>query len=816
MKKLIFTLTILFSVCLSVSVYGAYASDWIRTDVFSPETYLEFCDLSSPIDYSYDSSSDTHVIAEAKRLIIYRDGKFDYVELSDFNITKIKFFNADYLLFLSDGKLYSLNLNTKTISDSTIVANYFDVNNNLLVLSVGNSFKAISVSVSDDISFTEKSHYNVERNYTAITIISDVEWLCVYEGTLFKFNSNGNGNFVTVTNNLKDTRHATYFGGYYYLTRPSGLYSVKVATGETVLLKGSKSAHLLGNVISPQGVSCYNGKLYVADYSLNAVSEFDPETKTFTGFYITSRSDGSCRVSAMTSDLQCSDGAVYALDKNVVKIFKDGKNSYKTLPLSGAFSAFSVIGQKMLVTNGSAIYAVNLEDEAKAPSLITIGANLSAFTNVTAITSFAENFYFINNTTIESNPYVEVYSISSRDFKKAEKIASVQGRGDDICADIFGKLYIRISKNSISSVVSFNEGDAEVKELFTVAESDKINSIICDFECNVYALLGNNKIARIDNDLGVKYYTLTLSDNLPAYSTAKDLTIIPATDKIYALFDGFILSLNPSDFEVSSPMRMKKPNAVLNNYNSDFKICSLKAKTRYFEVSLSDKESEYFDYTGYSTYTGDKNFAVIYEDDKYTLVANDELSCVVRTSDVTEINLDRTEKPETMFYVVNGYCYGYPVLTEYFRNASTARNQNVRVSDTFTFNSVKFATINYGETTGYVPYSMLKTGVAITDTSLDFGTYTVSRTGAKVYADSAMTEVIGSLDAFAEIKVYKTENGVALIDYDGKVAYIQASTVRPKGLTVVRNLALITLVLIAVIVTVTFVYKRKYSRRNGN
>ena len=74
MKKLILTLTILFSVCLSVSVYGAYASDGIRTDVFSPETYLEFCDLSSPIDYSYDSSSDTHVIAEAKRLIIYRDG----------------------------------------------------------------------------------------------------------------------------------------------------------------------------------------------------------------------------------------------------------------------------------------------------------------------------------------------------------------------------------------------------------------------------------------------------------------------------------------------------------------------------------------------------------------------------------------------------------------------------------------------------------------------------------------------------------------------------------------------------------------------
>ncbi len=815
MKKLLFVLSIIFVVCLSVSVYGVFALNGVSTDIFSPDDYLEFCELSSPIDYAYQSSSDTHVIAEANRLIIYRDGNFDYVELPSYNVTQIKFYDSDYLLFLSDGKLYTLNLTDKSLTDCNIVANYFDIFGNLLVSSVGNSFMTFSIASSNGLSLTDKSSYNVEKNYTAIAIISETEWLCVNEGTLFKFNSNGNGSFITVAYNLKDTRYATYYNGFYYLTRPTGVYSVNVSTGETYLLKSSESLHLLGNVVSPQGISCYGGKLYITDYSLNAVSEFDVDTKTFTGFYITSRSDGSARVSSMAKDIQCTVDTVYAIDKNVVKIFNGKNKSYKTLPVSGTFTAFSVIDNKMLVTNGSSIYAVDLGGENEAPSLIPIGANLSEFTSVTAITSFSDNFYFLNNTIIDSNPYAEVYSISSLDFKKVEKIASVQGRGDDICADIFGKLYIQIYKNSLSSVLSFNEGDAEVKELYNVSnESDKINSIVCDFECNLYVLLNNNKIARIDSDLGAEYYTLTISDNLPQYSTAKDLTVMPATDSIYALFDGFILTLNPTDLNISSPMRMKKPSTTLNKFNPDFKICALKAKTRYFEVNLSDNQGEYFDYIGYSTYTGEENFAVIYSDDKYTLVCNENLSCIVRTSDITEIDSDKKARTENMYYVVDDYCYAYPVLSEFFRLTSATENQAVSVTDTFTFNGVEFATVSYDGNTGYVPYTMLKTGVAITDTPLKFGTYTISRKGAKVYSDIGLTEFLGSLDAFSEVKVYKTENGVAVIDFDGKTAYISASDIRPKGLTIVRNFILISVVLVAVIVTVIFIYKRKYARRD--
>lgn len=815
MKKLIALLSFIFVVAITASFVNVYASTEVKTDIFSPDDYLEFCELSSPIDYSYDGQTKTHVVAEAKRLVIYRDGNFDYIDLPTYNVTKINFLNSDVLLFLSDGKLYLLTLNDKQISDSGFVANYFDVKDDFIVLSVGISFKTIKVSFGDEITLTEKSHYSVEKNYTAISVVSEVEWFCVNEGTLFKFNSNGNGSFVTVANNLKDTRYSAYYDGYYYLTRPSGLYSVNVNTGETFLLKSADSAQLLGNVISPQGVSVYDGMLYVTDYSLNAVSQFDTKTKAFTGVYITSRSDGSERVSAMAEDLQSYDGAVYALDKNVVKIFKDGKKQYKTLPLTGTFTAFSVIGDKMLVTNGNSIHAVNLGADGQAPSLITVDANLNGFTSVTAITSFADNFYFINNTIIDSNPYVEVCEISSKDFKTVTKVAVVQGRGDDICTDIYGKLYLQIYRNSLFSVVSLGEGDNKVKELFNVAnESDKINSIVCDFECNVYALLGNNKIARIDENSGAEYYELRLSSNLPSYSTAKDLTVIPATDRIFALFDGFILSLDQNDLNVSSPTRIKKPSAPLDVYNADFGICSLKNETRYFKVDLQNDDGEFFGYTGYSTYSGNETFAVIYSDEKYTLVCNDGLSCIVRTSDAIFSDVDKSADSSVMYYTVDGYAYAYPVLSEFFRTISIGKDREVSLINTFSFNGVKFATISFDGKQGYVPYTMLKTGVAVTDTPLSFESRTISRKGANVYSDKDLTNLIGHLDAFSDVKVYETKDGVATIDYNGTVAYVDASSIRPKGLTVIRNLALITLVLIAIVVTVTFVYKRKYSSQN--
>ncbi len=811
MKKLLL-ITIACCFLLTGSAAVALAQEKVNTDIFSPTTYLEFCELNSPYDYTYDAETDTHVITEAKRIIVYRNDLFTVHEMTGFNVTQIKFFSGDYLLFLSDGKLFSIKMEDWTVSDSGFVANYFDVLNDCVVTAVGNSFKVLSVTAQDGgLTITEKSHYNVEKNYTAIAMISETEWLCVNEGALFKFNASGNGSFTSVANNLKDTRYACYEGGVYYLSRPNGIYSVDVGTGATYLLQAATSEHKLGNVISPQGIEFYGGMLYITDYSLNAVSEFDPIKKAFTGFAITSRSDGAGRVSTFTEDIQTYGDKVYALDKNTVKIFSENQTEYKVLPVNGNFTAFSVIDDKILITNGNSIYAVS--DGENGLSLINVEADLASFTSVTAITSFADKFYFLNNTIIDSNPYAEVYAISSTNFKTLEKITSVQGRGDDLCTDIFGKLYIQVYKNSTSSIVSMNVGDTAVKEVYSIAsDSDRILSMICDFECNVYALQQNNVLVRIDENLSTGAYELALSPNLPPLSTAKDLTIIPATDKAFALFDGFILSLNPENLKVASPEEIKVPTDYENLLNENPYTCTLDKNTRYFGVDL-DKTAEYFCYTGYSTYTGDEEFVILHSDEKYTLIANENLSCIVRTSDVVSNPIAATVDGGFGYLCNDAHLYSYPVMTPYFRTCALEENDRAEIVSVFTFNGVKFTLTKVGENTGFMPYSMLKTGVAITDTPLSYQTMSVGRKGAEVFADEKLTEFKGNLQAFSTVKVYEKIGDVYKIDYNGEVGYVSVKDIRPKGVTVIRNLVLVSIAILAVIITVVFIYRRKYCKK---
>lgn len=812
MKKSL--LIIIITICVLTLFGGTLTvalADEVDTDIFSPSSYLEFCELNYPYDYTYDKASDTHVITEAKRIVVYRDNLFSVHDMPAYNINRIKFFDSDNLLFLSDGKLYLINIDGGQVIDSGFVASYFDVLNGYVVTSVGNSFKVLSSKTENGkIIITEKSHYNVEKNYTAIAMISETEWLCVNEGTLFKFNSSGNGSFATIANNLKDTRYACYNDGVYYLTRPNGVYSVDVESGTTDLICASTSEHKLGNVISPQGIAFFNGNLYITDYSLNAVSEFNPETKAFTGYAITSRSDGAGRVSTFTEDLQTYGEKVYALDKNTVKIFSEDKTEYKVLPVNGNFTAFSVIDDKMLITNGNSIYAV--KEDQNGMSLINVEADLASFTSVTAITSFADKFYFLNNTIIDSNPYAEVYSLTN--FKTLEKVISVQGRGDDICTDIFGKLYLQIYKNSVSSIVSLNVGDTAVKEVYSISgDADRILSLICDFECNVYALQQNNVIVRIDENSAKESYRLSLSQNLPSLSTAKDLTIIPATDKVFALFDGFILSLNPQNLSVSSPEEIKVPEDYDNLLNTNPKTCKLSNSTRYFGVDL-DKTAEFYYYTGYSTYNGEEEFVILHSDEKYTLIANENLSCIVRTKDIETVDLATEQDGSTLYLCNNGHLYGYPVLTPYFRSCEVFENDRAEVKWVSTFNGVKFALVKIGDSLGYLPYSMLKTGVAITDTPLSYQTLTVGRKGATVYNDKALTEEKGKLEAFANIIVYEKSDGVYKIDYNGEIGYVEVGSVYKKGNTVIRNLILVSITILAIIITLVFIYRKKYGKKD--
>lgn len=229
-------------------------------------------------------------------------------------------------------------------------------------------------------------------------------------------------------------------------------------------------------------------------------------------------------------------------------------------------------------------------------------------------------------------------------------------------------------------------------------------------------------------------------------------------------------------------------------------------------MELSGNESDYFDYDGYSTYTGADEFIVLHRYGKYALIANDNLTCIVRLKDVEIQAVTVQDLHRDMYLCFDANLYTHPVLTQYFRTVEAKEHQKVRVQKTFSFNGTAFALVNLDNEVGYIPFSMLKESVAITETPIEYQTLTVGRKGAKVYSDGALSIEVGKLDAFTDVKVLQKNDETYQIVYNDRVCYISARAIEPKGKTVIRNLILVSLPIVAIIITVIYIYRRKYRK----
>lgn len=862
-KFYIFFLTILLVIAsFTGAVLSVSANTSVSTDIFAPSDYIEYCKLESPVGYCYDEATQTHVIAEASRIILYKNNLFSVHDFADKNITDVKLYDKDFLLFLSDNLLYYLNLSDwslvaagykkpNALAETPLAANYFDLNGDFAVLSSGNSFLLTAITKTDSgLEFSEPSSFSKNDNHSAIAMTANDEWLCVKQNTLYKFKAAGNGDLTLITDLYGQTEYGCYHNGVYYYSFSSsstiGVGAVNVETKEQKILLKKSESPTLGYVSKPRGLSVYGETLYVTDALVNAVSAFSLVDGEYTGFSITSRSEGAGRISESTVDLQVYGNTLYALDNDKIKSFKlsngsDNKNSVGVKVLDyGDLKAFSVIDDVALLTNGSTVYAVNVSPEDKNTSPTLIKGNLT----VPAITSFGNNFYFLHKSYENGNPCTVVYRLpkdslpsivlgkkndtesKNPEYQSASaitEVAKIDGLGNDICTDIFGKIYVSITKNLKNTIVTLYDTGTDSEKVTTASEiyatpnDDLILSITTDFECNVYALLSNNAIVKITEEGVVEdSFELSVSKNLYPVSEvnthqAKDIIVVPATNKAYALFGGFILSLDPSSLKIATPEQISVGDYT-RGFESQLYLCSLKDKTRYFKVELSGNESDYFDYDGYSTYTGTDEFIVLHRYGKYALIANDNLTCIVRLKDVEIQAVSVQDLQKDMYLCFDANLYTHPVLTQYFRTVAAKEHQKVQVQKTFSFNGTAFALVNLDNEVGYIPFSMLKESVAITETPIEYKTLTVGRKGAKVYSDSALSIEVGKLEAFTDVKVLQQNDDVYQIVYNDQVCYLSASAIEPKGKTVIRNLILVSLPIVAIIITVIYIYRRKYRK----
>ena len=807
MKKWIITLCLGLIFLLSFS-FGtlSFAEGKVSSTIFAPKSYLEFYELDAPIDFSFGGG--TYVFCESDRIVTFEDELFKEYDLKNYNVSEIaQVEGGKYLLFISNSKLYTLSLEDGAIKDCDIVTNTLSVFGDRLITNPGNSFVVYGISVGEDgVRFDQMVAYSKSVPYRAVAAIDENTWLCVNEGKLYKFIAEGAGNLVPIPGSLDEVRYAVFADGNYYYSSENGVYSISLDGSFTQLIPTTPMGQeSLGTTVNPQGLFYSDGLLYICDAGLNAVTCFDTVKKAFTDFAVTTRSDSDNRVSTQASDMKTDGEKVYVIDGNLIKVFtENGHEVSKKVPLSGYYYDFSVIDGNYLLSNGTGLYA--FPDTPDGLSQVQITADVQPFKDISAVTSYEKDFYFVNNTMRSSSPYAEVYRTSPDNYGKIDQSFTILGTGLDLTTDLFGRLYMLCYNDKDYIIHSFNHKETSTEIYRT---QSKIISITTDFECNVYALTANDQIVKIDGETGAaQIFAVEKSPNIPSNYNAKDIIVVPASDKTYALYDGFILELEPRDLAVATPEHILIPNDLSAAFNPQFKTARIKEGSRIFKIDLLSSLGDEYVFTGYSTYQGKDEFVILYDDGKYSLIVTETLSAIVRSKDLEGFEVEKIDDGKEYYAVSDGYGYGYPVLTPYFRAFEIKENTPVEIAYTFTLDGTAYAMVTVDGNTGFLPRTMVKTNVASDGSPYEMEILQVGYKGATVYLDKSTSKIIGRISPFDSVKVYEKKDGLLKIEYQGGYGYITESQVTTKGSIVIRNFILVSLVVITVMITVWFIYKR--------
>ena len=184
------------------------------------------------------------------------------------------------------------------------------------------------------------------------------------------------------------------------------------------------------------------------------------------------------------------------------------------------------------------------------------------------------------------------------------------------------------------------------------------------------------------------------------------------------------------------------------------------------------------------------------------------LSAIVRSKDLEGFEVEKIDDGKEYYAVSDGYGYGYPVLTPYFRAFEIKENTPVEIAYTFTLDGTAYAMVTVDGNTGFLPRTMVKTNVASDGSPYEMEILQVGYKGATVYLDKNTSKIIGRISPFDSVKVYEKKDGLLKIEYQGGYGYITESQVTTKGAIVIRNFILVSLVVITVMITVWFIYKR--------
>ena len=869
MRKITISILILLTtLCLAIfplTIKGAKAEELSsETSIMLPGTHMEFHELNKPKQV-FINDTYTLVIQNDYTTVLFESVTDTY-----------KSFSVPFGIEILDGVIFNDNLVMLVYESGSYGAYKLDLKgtfdfNDKVKLSLKESGKdlyPLSFSLLGDVLFIADNNIIYKTALTQIATSSSLEFEKVYTTSsadikIEYFSPYSLDSFVCVTsegsngeyylrineksyqfegsaqNSNYKPRHITILDKNLYYTYHDGIYKLSLEKEEfipTKILEVKSEKYLLGDVVSPQGITSFDNKIYITDETLNSVQEYnlttDGELK-FTGRAIATHSAYPTRLSSMVTDVTEINGVTYiadCLNNRVSVIDRTGEISTIDIPIEN-------FNPRLISSNGENILLSSYMSNELL--LIDLKGNvLSSNKEYTAIQSIScdkdGNYYFIG---VKGQKQVfkinkdlgedSILTITSQVNKAEEEIYNFAPKL--ITCDDEDNLYVFEDYATQGTVLRvFDSNGIQLLSFKNLLSADSVK-IQVDNSKNVYSLSGDNKVSRfIFNKENSSYLesekaVLKISTSIDTSKyKATSFTLNSLQAKGTFTFNGFILA--SKQLIISNPTFITLPNGMSKESLFEKKVASLKTAivekgANYYSYKLDEFDANFnivLDSITRSTtqnqviYLGESSgFSAILFEDKLAFVKKEK----VTVQDTVENN---TVPYEKAVLITDVSFYKYPLVNDNFSILRAKKRDVVIIKDkandfTQLLNGspVKFylATLwaDTGNIDGYIPISVVEEFTI--DKLLD-GNYSIIKVSSKkkiaVYSDEDKTTVIGFIPKTCEVRRYSKVKDSYLISYQSEegtiLGYIDSDFKLEEG----KNKALLSTG-IAILATAIFI-----------
>ena len=788
-----------------------------ETDIVAPSSYLEYVKLSSPVDVCV--KGDIFAVAERERVVVYQGGAFKKFDLTGYSLSKICIY-AEKVLFLSTSRLYVLDIDDGSVTETDVnVSNYFFLTGNTLITNPSNSIYSYRLSVDEEnkVVFTIRTTMNLlEHDAAKVTVSPDESIYYYHEGKLIPFDfSSGAGE--KITEGLSGVRYSVADDENVYYTSSDGIFRIEINSGSVEKIISAVSEEKLYNLVNPQGICLVDDTLYVCDGTMNSVYKVDLTNKAITDFAVSDRGDAPNRIESAI-DFCADENVVYTLETAGIKTYDVNTSSYGYYSLEGFSGAKHVAAADgyILLSDSSNPYLVRAESGRLLP--VALNSNVSEYRNVSCLTSYEDDFYFVDNESINSEMFACIYELSLTDLT-VKPVGRIRGTGVTISTDIFGNACVATLTDGVYTYHTFNvrNFDATIKQNVLTA-ADKPISTFIDIQSNLFVLINGGVVTEYspsgDGYVLKDRFVLDISENLPNGLSIKSALLIGGTDKVFALTDCCLLSASDHSAiaaAIETPARLTVPENYAPEINENPTFITVFAGAKLFIVDLPEigGDDVYFGYTAFATATEPSSYVVLATTDRYYLAVNKTMSAVIRREDVVTEYVNYTELNKKSYLVEDYGAYIYPVIDDYFKSDSLNKDLLVTAERSFDFDGINYTFITFGDKSAYIPSALLKPDLAYEGEPSSYYTVKIKKGGADVYADSAFTEKVGSLESEANAYAIETDGDAVKIYYNDGVAYIRASDIKSSSYYAVRYIIVISVLLLGLCATLIYIIKVK-------